>query len=229
MNFLQAVNRVLRTNAIIKGDDDEVATFSDTQHAATLNLAIIAIQDELNDLISDRLISYERASDSVTLATGTRNYALASNFVRFYGRAMFYDATNNRQIFEYPEKKLRLEINDYATQTGTPNWWYWFDATTKQVAFYQVPNSSYNGIAYSYEYEKDVSVSASSDTLPFQTEAEAQAFTTMASRRFKALLEELPDAMAFIMRDPTYITAKSRLNNLLRPQNPSSNYGVSYR
>lgn len=228
MNFLQAVNRVLRTNAIIKGDDDQVQTFSDTQHAASLNLAIIAIQDELNDLVSDRLISYERAQASLSLSAGTRTYALASNFVRFYATPMFLDVNANRDVFEYPggEPRLRLEIFDYKTQPGTPNWWYWHDATTKQVAFYQVPETSYT---YDYEYEKDVSVTASTDTLPFHTESEAQAFCSMAARRFKALLEELPDAMAFVLRDPTWITAKARLTALIRPTNPCASYSVGYR
>lgn len=61
MNFLSAVNRVLRTNNIIRGDDDAITTFSDTQHNATLNLALIAIQDELTETVADRLISYEKA------------------------------------------------------------------------------------------------------------------------------------------------------------------------
>jgi hypothetical protein len=235
MNFLQAVNRVLRTNSIIRGDDDEVATFSDTQHAATMNLAIIAIQDELNDLIADRVIPYEdtNKSASITLVAGTRAYALESNFVRFLGEhAFFREANTNRLVVEYPggEDALRgVQGLAYLTDTGTPTWWYWENATTKQVAFYNVPNSTYDGVLLYYRYEKDLSVTNSSDTLPFQTEAEAQAFCGMASRRFKALLEESPDPSGYVMRDPSYLTAKSRLTNLIRPTNPSKNYGVVYR
>ena len=47
MDFVGAVNRLLRLNAIITGDDDNITTFSDTQHAAAISLAQIAIQDEL--------------------------------------------------------------------------------------------------------------------------------------------------------------------------------------
>ena len=47
MDFIAAVNRVMRINTIIKGDDDNITTFSDTQHAASISLAQISIQDEL--------------------------------------------------------------------------------------------------------------------------------------------------------------------------------------
>ncbi len=229
MNFLAAVNRVLRTNGIIKGDDDEVTTFSDTQHNATLNLAIIAIQDELNELISDKLINYELATASITTSSGVRTYALATDFIRFYEDAFFLDSTSNNQIFEYPGGKqiLRLENLNYATQTGSATWWYWEEATTKKVGFYLVPND--DGRVLTYDYQKDVSVSASTDTLPFQNEAEAQTFCTMAARRHKALVEDSPNSQIFIDKDPTYTTSKARLLNLMRATNPTKNYGVDYR
>jgi len=231
MNFLAAVNRVLRSNGIIRGDDDPVTTFTDAQHNASLNLAIITIQDELTDLVSDKLLSYEKAQGTLSLVASTRVYALASDFVRFFDVALFYDAQQNIEIFEYPggEESLRLEIYEYRTTQGNPNWWYWEHATTKKVAFYQVPNTSCDGRVYAYDYQKDVSVSSSSDTLPFQTESEAQAFCGMASRRFKAHLEDLPDPLAFILRDPSYITSRTRLVTLMRPKDPSRNYSVGYR
>jgi hypothetical protein len=97
------------------------------------------------------------------------------------------------------------------------------------VAFYQVPNASYDGRSLSYDYEKDVSVTNSTDTLPFQSETEAQTFCAMAARRHKALLESLPDSDAFLKEDASYITARTRLINLMRPTNASRNYGVMYR
>ncbi len=50
MTFLEAVNRVLRMEGIILGDDDDLTSFSDTQHAATQSMARIAIQSQLADL-----------------------------------------------------------------------------------------------------------------------------------------------------------------------------------
>ena len=100
--FLDAVNRILRTNGIIRGDDDEVTTFNDVQHNATLNLAKIAVQDELVEFVSDRLVPLEQTTGTMDVSSGVRTYTLASDFVQFYGHPLFYDATNNRQLYEYP-------------------------------------------------------------------------------------------------------------------------------
>lgn len=151
--------------------------------------------------------------------------------MRFFEEALFYDSQQNRMIGEYPggERDLRVQVPKYKTDKGAPNWWYWNDATSKQVAFYQLPNTEYDGRVLSYDYEKDVSVSAASDTLPFHSETEANAFCAMAARRHKALLEDMPDADAFLKQDASYVTARTRLINLMRPTNVSRNYGVVYR
>ena len=228
MDFVGAVNRLLRLNAVIKGDDDVITTFSDTQHAAAISLAQIAIQDELADLASHRLIPYEKTSSTIALVSGTRTYALAADFVRFYGeQPFFYDSTDNLHIYEFKggEDNLRHLINDYATQSGYPNYWYWYNTTTKQVGFYQVPNSTVNGRSLSYDYEKSVTVTNTTDTLPFHTNEEAYAFCQWAAQRFKYLFTTNPGS---IDEDPTYLSAQVRLTNLMNYKNPSQHYGFRY-
>src|SRR5258708_38907795 len=93
----------MRIEGILRGDTDAVTTFSDLQHGATINLAQIAIPDELNELTSDILLPYEKkTTGSVVTVAATRSYALAADFVRFYGRAMLYDSVNNFEMFEFP-------------------------------------------------------------------------------------------------------------------------------
>jgi len=116
--FIDGVNRVLRINTIIQGDDDDITTFSDTQHASDISLCQIAIQSELTSLIADRLISYEKDSATITLLTGTRTYALDSGFIRFYGKnPSFYDSTENVRIYEYQGGEDSLRDTDYQYQT----------------------------------------------------------------------------------------------------------------
>lgn len=227
MNFLAGVNRVLRTNGIIKGDDDNISTFSDVQHNATLNLAIIAIQDELIDLVSDRLVNYEYATGTITTSAGARAYSLAADFVNFFGKPHFLASSANRQIFEYPGglPQLQMDVSNYASQSGTPNWWYWEPSTTKQISFYQTPNAAET---LTYAYEKDVSVTNATDTLPFHNEIEAQAFCAMASRRFKFLFENHPNQDQVLAADASYQTAKGRLIRLMKGRNPYSQYGYHY-
>lgn len=227
--FIDGVNRLLRLQQVIKGDDDNITTFSDTQHAAWISLAQIAITDELAELVSDRLIAYEKTSNSISLVTSTRTYALQTDFVRFFGsHPSFYDSTDNVRIYEWQGGEDNLMNVDYLYKTneGSPSWWYWHETTTKQVAFYNVPNSTYNGRSLSYDYEKSVTVTNSSDTLPFILTEEYHAFISCASRRFFFYKTLQPEGL--LTSDATYNNSKVRLYNLMRPTNPKKYYGYSY-
>lgn len=227
MNFLSGVVRVLRANGVIRGDTDAPTTFSDLQHGATINIAQIAIQDELNELTSDQLIPYEKkTSGSIATVQGTRAYSLASDFIRFFGTPMLYCTADNREIFEFSggEDALRLSIYNYATQQGDPTWWYFEATTTKQIAFFPVPQSAKTWV---YHYEGDVSVTSATDTLPFHNEQEAQAFCRLASRRFKMLFEGMDPAL--IAADPEHLKAKSTLMSIMKGKNPSWGWAPVYR
>jgi len=228
VTLLEAVNRIFRTNGIIKGDDDAITTFSDVAHNAATQLAIIAAQDELNDLVSDNVIPYEVTQGTITTTASTRTYALASDFVRFYGHSRLYRAAANRPLYEWPggRESLMHTFWTYETEQGEPNWWYLEPTTTKRIGLYQVPNAAY---IYTYDYEKSVAVSVASDVLPFHSDPEAQAFTQAAGRRFKALFEENSDPASFILKDPTYTTARTRLMGLMKGRNPYTRYGALYR
>jgi len=228
--FIDGVNRLMRINMIISGDDDNITTFSDTQHAAAISMAQIAIQDELSEVASERMIPYEKTSSTISLVTDTRTYALQTNFTRFYGsNPSFYDATDNVRIYEWTggEDSLRDSDYQYKTTSGAPTWWYWSDTTSKEVAFYSVPNSVYNGRSLSYDYEKSIMVTNSTDTLPFINNEEYYAFVQMAARRFTFMRTSQPQGL--LTDDPTYNNAKSRLYAFIRPTNPSKYYGYGYR
>ena len=236
MTFLECVTRILRLNAIIRGDTDVPSTFDDVQHNASLNIAILATQNELIRLIAERLIPKERnTSGSITLATNTRVYNLATGFTRFYGAPHFYNSTQNRQIYEYPGglEKLQIDIFNFATQYGQPNWWYWepSNATLKQVGFFQVPSSSENGQAWTYDYEASVMVTLSSDNMPFHNDEENFVFAEMSGRRFKFMYEDTKneaDIQKILDADTSYRSAKATLLKLIKGQNPSTRYGHSY-
>lgn len=227
MNFLGAVTRIMRIEGILRGDTDAPTTFSDLQHGATINLAQIAIQDELNELTSDTLIPYEKkTTGSVVTVAGTRSYALAADFIRFYGKAMLYDSVANFEMFEFPggEDRLKVEVYNYKTQQSTPIYFYFEATTTKKISFYPVPQGV---VTYAYDYEGDVSVTNATDTLPFHTESEAQAFCRIASRRFKFLFEGMDPAL--LMQDPEHMKAKATLADLIIGKNPPKHYAPVYR
>lgn len=227
MTFLEAVNRLLRINTIIKGDDDDVTTFADTQHAADLSLAQIAIQDELTEIISERLIPYEHDTATITLVAGTRTYALDAGFIRFFGVPSFYDDDTNTRIYEYKggERALMIHDHQYKTVNGTPMSFYWDNTTTKNVAFYNIPDSSW-ARSISYDFEQSVMVTNVTDTMPFHNDEENFAFVSMAAVRFKFMLEK--KELGLLTQNSSYGNAKTRLYNLLMWKDPAKSYGKKY-
>jgi len=229
--FLAAVNRIFRANGIIRGDTDPITTFSDTAHNASIQVATIAVQDELASLVSDKMIPAERlTSATISTTSGTRTYALASDFIRFYGTPHLYCVADNTQIYEYPGglPKLQTDIFTYATDPGDPINWYFEPGPTNAIGFWQVPNSVKQWV---YEYEASVLVSASSDTLPFNSTEQDYAFTGMCARRFKYMFEDVKneaDIQAILDKDRTYLKYRATLLNLIKGRNATKKYGYVY-
>lgn len=224
--FIDAVNQVLRREGIIRGDNDNLTTFTDTTHNATSQLAQIAVQDEITELVSRGLLNYQHKTSTITLATGTRSYSLAADFIQMFGDPpFFYDSTNNIEIYEYPggENALRLNYYDYLTTQGGPNYWYMEKATTKQVSFFQLPNSGFNGRVLNYDYMADVNVTNSTDTVPTQNTDEFNTFCGMAAIRFRYMYRNVVDRP--VTEDPSYKSYRSTFFNLTRNKKPSSRYG----
>jgi len=231
MDFLGAVNRVLTNAYIIKGDDDLLTNFNDNQHEATLRIAKNAIQTELNSLMSAFSMNYERAQSIGTLTTvvGQRTYTLPSDFVRFWGDNPYLvlDTDDSERLYEWHggENRLRRTNHDYKTNPGKENWWYWSQNESKEIGLFQVPDAIRT---YEFDYEKDVTVTNSTDTIPFQTEAESQAFADMASRRFVYIIEKDKE-LANLEQDSQYLTAQGTLMNFISYRDPNKFYGKSYR
>ena len=232
--FLDVVNRVLRINTVIGADDDDLTTFDDTQHVATLQIAKIAIQSTLTELTSDRIIPYEEADGTITALDGQRVYDLPVDFIRFKGEKPFLlklDSNSNSEniaVNEYPggEEKLRRSILDYREQPGEPMWFYQIMSSTKQIGLYQVPNADINNVVYRFPYEKSIYVSLAADIMPFTTQQESDAFADMAARRFQFMFTSQP--IEGLERDTVYAVGKTNLMNLLRRTNPVGAYGYTY-
>ena len=232
--FLDAVNRVLRINTVLSGDDDDISTFEDIQHRATLNLAQIAIQTTLSELTSSNLIPYEDTEGTITYVNGQRLYTLPSDFVRMVDQNPFLlvlDGSGNSanttvQLYRGGEEALRRNILDYKTQSGSPLYFYFADGSTKQIGLFHVPDSSVAGTQVSFPYQKDVMVTVAADTLPFHTTAEDNAFIDMCARYFQFLFTNQPTEN--LEHDTIYRRAKATLINLMKPVKPNNKYGYHY-
>jgi hypothetical protein len=234
-SFLDGVNRVLRQNAIITGDDDDITSFADLQHRASTQLAQIAIQSTITELSSDKCLPVEETDATLTMVEGQRTYDLASDFVRFIEERPFFleiDGSGdsaNRFMMLYPggEAQLKREILDYREQSGTPNYFYNMKAATKSIGVFQVPDDSYDGVDFRYTYEKSIYPTVADDVLPFTTVQEDHAFLDMASRRFQFMFTKQP--MEGLEQDIIYKTARTGLLGLLNQTYATTEYGYSYQ
>ncbi len=228
-SFLDAVNRVLRICGVIRGDTDTVSSFSDLQHGATLNLAIIAIQDTLTDLMAFYDFPQERASSSITCVAGQRVYDLPADFVQFWeSNQSLYDSVGSNMIFEYTggEKQLSQSIWTYQVDQGSPNWWYYVETAAKQLGLYQIPNASFNGRVFTFDYERDIVPINATDSMPFIRNVETNTFCQLASVRFQSLFNSNPkQPSAPVEQNPQYVNSRSTLLALVNPKKPSKFWG----
>jgi len=230
MTFLEAVNRMLRLATLMQWDDDDITSFSSTQHAANISLCRQAVQHVLNDLVADEFLWDEDATGNITTVASTRTYSLAADFVQLDGeKPWFYlleggagtDAENF--IYEYPggEDALRKQVFQYLSQTGTPAWYYFTD--DQEIGLYPIPDAAKT---YRYHYQKNVMVTSESDTLPFDSDQKGYAFVDMATRVFTFLFTRQP--LEGIENDVIYKRAKGALLRLNSKKNPIRRYGYRY-
>lgn len=232
MTFLEAVNRIFQTNGIIRGDTDAVTSFSQIQHNASVNICKVAVQSELINLISDRLLPRERKNTgSITTVAGTYAYDLPTDFTRLYG----YGVINRGDallITQYEGGLPRLQIDDpdWKTTSGDPTAFYFYpiDSATKQIGFYPVPDKVQT---LTFDYEASVLIYSESEDLPFQSDEESFSFVDMCARRFKFMYEDVEnkkDIQAILDGDRSYISARARVIKMLKGINPTQVYGNCY-
>ena len=188
--FLQFVNSVLRRTRVIQGDAGELATstvtstatglvatdaFTDSGRQTQIDLAIQVSQEAMHHLYSFGLMGNEAASATLTLADGTREYSMPSDFERFAGESrevrVFRGATTNLILTEYPGGYSQMLVDqpnatDYA---GDPNHWAISPVDSTKVRIDREPTSDQDGDVYNALYEKRLALTSTmaTETLPF--------------------------------------------------------------
>ena len=178
----------------------------------------------------------QRTFANITLLTGTREYTLASGFIRFEDeRPWFYlldasDLPTSTIVLPYRggEPALRKHDPQYRTTNGNPVFWYPSGTANNKVSFYQIPDSSHNNDKYGYFYVGNATLSATTDNLPFTLEEADEAFVMAAARRFlyfpNAVGTAIPLAPTGPDFDPIIRAARAQLRRLLSPTKPTSRY-----
>lgn len=168
--LLQSCNEVLKRAGIIAGDAGALTTLTDSARQVAIDRAVQIINEGIDDLYATSNLSLpnKQAESTITLATNTRNYSLASGLVVL--RWPLIDRTNNQFIAEYPGGYNAILIADMEQDdTGQPQ--YAAIRPTDGALFLdKAPTANENGRIYYYQYDKDTVLDEAADTVPFTDE-----------------------------------------------------------
>lgn len=165
--LLDAVNEVLIRANVIQGDATRLTTLTDSARQHTIDVSVQVINEGIDELYSASHVELpsEQAEATITLANGSRSYALNANLTKLIFPLI--DKTNTAFIAKFPgtyEDMLLLdpEQND----TGLP-WWGIISPVNGQLFMNVTPTAIEAGRVYTYQYEKDLAMSSITDTVPF--------------------------------------------------------------
>ena len=125
------------------------------------------MNESINELYTatDQPLPNSQSESTITLATGTRDYALASDLVQI--RWPMIDKTNSQFLFQYAGGYDELLLLDpEQDDTGLPIF-ACIRPTDGHLFVNRAPTSSENGRVYTYQYDKSLLLSAATDTVPF--------------------------------------------------------------
>lgn len=168
--LLDGVNAVLKKVHIIQGDSGELTSLTDSARQGFIDVAVQSWNELIDELYSESQDEKPRiwASNTITMVTGTRVYALQTDVIELHWP--FHNVSNGTYIHEAPQGYLSLVQgqNIPANFTGRPAFAA-LDPTASATQIYldRIPTASENGDVYTYHYQKDSVLSAVTDVLPF--------------------------------------------------------------
>lgn len=167
-NLLNGVNDVLKRVQIIKGENGELSSFTDSTIQHEIDTAIQYWNEVLEELYSKTKMPMptEASSANITLVTGQREYSLPADCLTV--RYPLMENTTGYYIFEwvkgYEDLRSHQQIPD--NFTGRPNFCTISPVTNKLYMDY-IPTAAENGLVYNLFYDKDISLSGINDQFPF--------------------------------------------------------------
>lgn len=165
--LLNSVNEIFRRVSLVAGDSGLLTSLTDSARQVDVDVAVQAVNEGMDELYSTvgRAMPNQQASSTITLATNTRNYSLASDLIRLHWPLI--DRTHNQYVYEYgPGYDGLLLLDPEQDDTGQPFWGV-IRPTDGNLFLDRAPTSTYNGNVYTYQYDKDLVMSLATDTVPF--------------------------------------------------------------
>lgn len=165
--LLDGTNELLKRVGVVAGDAGVLTSLTDSARQVSIDQAVQVINEGIDELYSSsgKPLPSQQKQGTVTLSTGTRGYALASDLVRL--RWPLIDKTNNQMLVEYPGGYNAMLTGDTEqNDTGLP-----MLAAIRETDGYlhldRAPTSTENGRIYTYQYDRDMELDDAADEVPF--------------------------------------------------------------
>lgn len=170
--LLNGVNEVLKKAKLIQGDSGSLTTLSDSPRQVWIDNAVQSWNEVVQELYEtcDLPMPRRLGESTITLATGTRTYDLASDVVTLYWPLK--DETNGQFIYESDYLTIVNSQPIPADYTGLANYAA-IDPTNddpSQLYLDRIPTATENGLVYKYRYERSALMSVAADTVPFNND-----------------------------------------------------------
>lgn len=165
--LLNAVNEILKRVSYTAGDAGALTSLTDSARQVAIDCAVQAVNEGIEELYTacELAMPNEQAESTITLATATRAYTLATDLLQL--RFPLIDKTNTQFIYEYrPGYNALLRLDPEENDTGIPRWGV-IRPTDGKLYVYPAPTSVDNGKVYTYQYDKNVSLSVAASAVPF--------------------------------------------------------------
>lgn len=221
LTLLQTVNLVLRRAGVI--GDDLIALTSQTIQEDT-DAAVAAINEAVDELGVLGVVPTLGAEGTIVLATGDRDYAVASDYVQL-ADDLFVCETDGSVLYPYNAyaadkgfadlRRVQLQPDN---ETGSPNF-YTVDPTNGQFYLDKIPTSAENGKTYRYLYQKEVNFSTGSPSATFPILDEA------VRQLVPAAVQLFSRARRNQFDEKEFQRAVARAAKLARRSPPRSHYG----
>lgn len=166
--LLDAANEVLKRVGIISGDGGVLTSLTSSSRQNSVDVAVQVINEGIDDLYATATVPKPNGQGeaTITLATGDRDYALASGLIRL--RFPLRDKTNAQRIFLYPGGyNAMLDADLEQDDTGLPHYGA-ISPVDGELHLDRAPTAEDNGKIYTYQYEKELVLTLSTDEVPFK-------------------------------------------------------------
>lgn len=166
--LLEMTNEVLRKVGFITGESGALTTLTDSARQVEIDIVKRNLNTAISEmyLLAKKPLPQEMASSTITLVTGTREYALPSDLEQI--RYPLVNETTGDEIFEYAGgfDQMRQDQRIPGDYTGQPSCAA-ISPINGTLRFDYIPTADENGDQFTLYYDKALALDVAADTVPF--------------------------------------------------------------